>query len=290
MPHLPPVECGFGVRPIVTPKACLRHDADRSRPDLKSDTSGNEADHKTAWGAVFPPNATSALAVIGPIPGIVCRRCAASLAFASAWISAVIPRRNEFDSLRRSASRPASPPDHQSYQSDRTGLVVGRGGGAGGGQRSFSMTVGIRSSIFLCVSTSWSASRFSALRAGTGRSARSQAAISRSALWIPFASCRRHASGVTIPNAPRCARIAFTALGSAGGRETPGRCARGAPLVRRGSSAGLAGRRFSQERSAWTGATPLRETRLRIRLVGSAGIRFTGSNSHPPHCLASHSP
>jgi outer membrane protein assembly factor BamB len=55
----------------------------------------------------------------------------------------LIPRRNEFDSLRRSASRPASPPDHQSYQWDGTGLVVGRGGGAGGGERSFSMTVGM---------------------------------------------------------------------------------------------------------------------------------------------------
>jgi hypothetical protein len=39
--------------------------------------------------------------------------------------------------------RHSSPPDHQSCQSDRTRLVVGRGGGAGGGERSFSMTVGI---------------------------------------------------------------------------------------------------------------------------------------------------
>jgi transposase len=60
------------------------------------------------------------------------------------WCSTrMIAKRNECDSLRNAASRPASPPDHQSYQWDRTRLVVGRGGGAGGGQRSRSVIVGM---------------------------------------------------------------------------------------------------------------------------------------------------
>jgi hypothetical protein len=86
---LPPLECGFGVIP---------NHAERSRPDLKPDLSGSVA--------------TRALAVIGPMPGMVCKRCAASFVFASIWTSAV------------------------------------------------------RSSILLRVSTTWSASRFNALRAG----------------------------------------------------------------------------------------------------------------------------
>ena len=60
---LPPVARGLGAGPIQ---------AGRSRPGLKSDTPG---------GVV-----TSALAVIGPLPGSVCGRRAASFAFASAWI------------------------------------------------------------------------------------------------------------------------------------------------------------------------------------------------------------
>ena len=72
---LPPLEWGFGVNPIVTPKACFQHDAARSRAALKFATSGTLA--------------AIALAVIGPMPGTVCRRLATSFDGASALMVAV---------------------------------------------------------------------------------------------------------------------------------------------------------------------------------------------------------
>ena len=60
----------------VMPKACFQHDAERSRASLKFDTSGTLA--------------AMALAVIGPTPGMVCRRRATASFCTSALIPVVI--------------------------------------------------------------------------------------------------------------------------------------------------------------------------------------------------------
>ena len=67
---LPPLECGFGVSPIQ---------AARSRADLKFDASNTVA--------------AIALDVIGPIPGMVCKRRATASSFAATECSGPLGRK-----------------------------------------------------------------------------------------------------------------------------------------------------------------------------------------------------
>ena len=79
---LPPLDCGFGVKPSQ---------ADRSRAVRKADTSGSVA--------------ANTLAGIGPMPGRVCSRRAGSSASAARRRSAVMASMRSFGSRNCPASR-----------------------------------------------------------------------------------------------------------------------------------------------------------------------------------------
>jgi len=141
---LPPLECGFGVKPSVTPKACFQHDAARSRAVLKPEASGKVA--------------ARTLEVIGPIPGILFRRRATASVSEVRLISAVTSSiftlvsrncsassRTELSALagrphvhRRSSCRiaPSGRQDQQAFGNDRPSRASHHGGRPTDGGRS----------------------------------------------------------------------------------------------------------------------------------------------------------